>query len=103
MQALEIIKRHLGPKADALEVELFTAVKQRTLFNWFHSEPQKFNAIIIAAAELKRKLNLRDNELNSELIRIATQNFIESGGEITQCTPALDPSDFEPRAKPWEL
>lgn len=82
MKALEIIKKLMGPDADAAEVEVFTSVKQRTLFNWFETKPQVFRSTVIGAAEIKKKLNLKPNEIERKKIIILTKQFIENEGYI---------------------
>ena len=63
--------------ADALEVEIYTAVKRRTLYNWFNSHPQRFRAAVIGAATIKRKLNLKATEVNRKRIAKETGDFLE--------------------------
>ncbi len=88
MKALEEIRA--AGMTDALEVEIYTSVKQRTLYNWFNTHPQRFRATVIGAATIKRKLNLKTIEVNRKRIAIETKDFLERGGKIETVTHLTD-------------
>ena len=100
MQALEIIKQY--DLEDALEVEIFAGVKERTLFNWFHDKQQLFRAVVIGAAVIKKKLNLTKHEIERRRIEKLTQQFVEDGGNIEVVVgTVLDPEDVPIKAQSW--
>ena len=80
LKMLEVIKRHSFK--DAIEVEVFTGVKQRTLFNWYNDRPQSFLCMVVGASLVKKRLNLKEHEVERRKIEILTQEFIEAGGVV---------------------
>jgi len=97
MTALQFIKS-LGLE-DALEVEIYTAVKERTLYNWYNKYPHRFKCMVLAAATIKKKLKLTTNEVDRKKIEILTRRFLEQGGGV-EVVENLEKT-IDPKAKPW--
>jgi len=79
--------------SSGIEVEALTGVSRQALYRYFDADRHRFNCILISAQRVKK--NLTDRDILREEIKIATQEFVESGGEIgkvkmgaiTKCEP----------------
>lgn len=65
-----------------LEVQALTGVKRQALYRYFDADRHKFNCVLISAQIVKQNMTKRD--LLREEIKISTQEFVESGGEIAK-------------------
>lgn len=80
MTALKTIKSY--GLEDALEVEILTSVKERTLYNWFNNYPRRFECMVMAAATIKKRLGVSCKDLERKKLEVLTEQFLENGGAI---------------------
>jgi hypothetical protein len=63
-----------------VEVQALTGFSRRHLYGVFETDRHRFNCILISAQKVKQTITKR--ELLREELKIATQEFVENGGDI---------------------